>query len=193
MFSNLKRTIIRAAITASAFVAVTFVALSALAQATIPADPTADPLAFLNLVKQAIAGKQWALVATLAVIGLVALIRYGAGKLAVPYAGKWIGRAAAFFTTDRGGAILTLLVGVAGALVPVFAGGVFTVQAILDGVILGITSAGGYVMIKKIIWPSGVDRAQFASAVGNAAGAAAGTAAAADPAAALAAANAKKP
>lgn len=176
---------------AVAFIAATLYSLVAFAQAVI-VDPLSDPIAFFNTVKNAIANKQWGLVAAIVVVGLVAFVRWGAKKGAVAWAGKWAGKACAFLTTDRGGILLTLITGVATSLASVFVGGVVTVQTVFDGVMLGITAAGGYVAIKKLIWPSGADTTQTVAAIGAAAGAKAAADAANDPAAALNAVN-KKP
>jgi hypothetical protein len=96
-----------------------------------------------DLVTQLLAAanqKNWWLVGVLAVIGLVAAIR----KLAA-YTDKL-----KFFLTDRGGAILALAAGIAGSLVTAAVSGGINLQTLLNGVILGVTSAGGYNVVKKI-------------------------------------------
>lgn len=149
------------------------------------ADPSADPdlLTIARLVLEAARGRNWALVGALVLSLLIALVRRFAGRIAVSFAGRVVGRAAAWLTTDRGGALLALLAGVAAALAAAFgAGGGVSVQTVLDGLVAGVTAAGGYAVLRKLLFPSGADRAQQVVAVATAVGeaASAGPEAAAD-------------
>ena len=138
--------------------------------------PAADPdlLTVARLVLEAARGRNWALVGALVLSLLIALVRRFAGRIAVSFAGKLAGRAAAWLTTDRGGALLALLAGVAAALAAAFgSGGGVSVQTVLDGLVAGVTAAGGYAVIRKLLFPSGADRAQQVVAVSTAVGVAA--------------------
>lgn len=121
-----------------------------------------DPNALFQLVLARIKAGDWKAVVALAVVGFVWLVRkYGALKFPV-------------LKTDRWSALLTLLSGVVGGAAYVFVnGGTVDARAVFDGVMVGATAAGGYVLVKKIVWP---DDAKLAAD-------AAGTATAADPSA----------
>jgi hypothetical protein len=88
--------------------------------------------------------KNWYLLGVLVVVGLVGLIRKFVGKV------KYL----SFFATDRGGAILALVAGLAGALGIDALNGVVDIATMLDGLKLGLASAGGYVVVKRIVWPA---------------------------------------
>jgi uncharacterized membrane protein HdeD (DUF308 family) len=65
--------------------------------------------------------------------------------------GRWVG----FFKTDRGGAVMALIVGVLGTVASLLlAGGKFQFGMLLDGLLAAFTAAGGYATIKKMISPS---------------------------------------
>lgn len=62
--------------------------------------------------------------------------------------------ASKFVNTDAGGATLTLLMGVAGSVATVLMSSApLTVGAVWSGIVMGITAAGGYVMIKRLLGP----------------------------------------
>ncbi len=153
------------------------VAPAPLAMAPIVVAPAADETDFLalaSLVIDAARGRNWALLDALVLSLLIALVRKFASRLAVSFAGRAVGKAAAWLTTDRGGALLALLAGVAAALAAAFgSGGAVSVQTVIDGVVAGITAAGGYAVLRKLLFSSGKDRAQQVQAVAGAVGAAA--------------------
>lgn len=137
-------------------------------------EPEADLLALARLVIDAARGRNWALLGALVLSLLIALIRRFASRLAVSFAGKAVGRAAAWLTTDRGGALLALLAGVAAAFAAAFgSGGAVSAQTVVDGLVAGITAAGGYAVLRKLVFPSGADRAQQVRATSAAVGEAA--------------------
>jgi hypothetical protein len=119
--------------------------LSMLATVVIP-DPTVDPIAFITQLFGAGRSGAWAVVATLLLVGLVAIVRKFGGKLVEKLAG------------DRAGAILGFLSGFAPALAAaVLAGpvGVLSyVDAIGQAIVAGCAVAGLYVVPKKILKPS---------------------------------------
>ncbi len=131
-----------------------------------------DALALLNLIVSAARGRNWALLGALVLSLLVWAVRKFASRVAVAFAGKLLGRAAAWLTTDRGGALLALLAGIASALAVAFASG-FSWGLLLDGVVAGVTAAGGYAVVRKLCFPSGKDAAQAVAANAAAVGAAA--------------------
>jgi len=125
----------------------------ALAQAL---DPGTDPSSFLLQIVKAIQGGDWRGLAVLVAIGLTwAAKKYGA-KL-------W-----PFLGTARGGAALALGLGVIGTLIPALAGGApITAKLAIDAVLFGLTSIGGWVGVRRIVW--GDVSAQVAAAAGAAA------------------------
>lgn len=92
-----------------------------------------------NLIYQAVRSGNWRLIAAACLIVIVwALRRWGAAH--------W-----AFLASDRGGALLALLGGVAGAFMNALAAGAdISIVLILDGLSVGLTAAGGFVAVKKI-------------------------------------------
>lgn len=126
-------------------------------------DPTSmDPNALIQLVIACVKAGDWKAVVALAVVGFVWLVRkYGSLKFPA-------------LKSDRWSAVLTLISGIVGGAAYVFInGGTVDARAVFDGVTVGATAAGGYVLVKKIIWP---DTAKLAADV-------VGTATAADPSA----------
>lgn len=105
-------------------------------------DPEADPGGFLHALFAAARGGQWRLLAAALLIGLVYLARRFAGK-AIPY-----------LRTDRGGVILTLTLGIlAGIATALGTAAPFSASLILGGVLTGMTAAGGWVMLRRLISP----------------------------------------
>lgn len=104
---------------------------------------------------------QWKAVAAILAIGAVWALR------------KFGGRYLPFLKTDRGGALLTLATGVVGGIGhALLTDAPVTAELLSDGLAVGVTAAGGYVIVKRIIWPSDAKKAADA----------AGAAAAKDPA-----------
>lgn len=56
--------------------------------------------------------------------------------------------------TDRGGALLALVVGVAGAFATALAAGApLGFGLVYDGLVMGVTAAGGFVVLKRLVAP----------------------------------------
>jgi hypothetical protein len=104
-------------------------------------DPGADPSSFLLAIVAAIQGGDWRGLAVLVAIGVTwAAKKYGAKVW------PWLG-------TARGGATLALVLGFTGTLVPALAGGAsITPKLVIDGVLFGLTSIGGWVGVRRLIW-----------------------------------------
>lgn len=104
-----------------------------------------DPGAFFNAVVAAIQGGQWRVVAVLGVIALVWVAkRYGSKR--------W-----AFLGTSRGGALLALAAGLVSTFAPaILAGTPFNLKLVLDAVMLGVTAAGGWVMVRRLAFGENV-------------------------------------
>lgn len=115
---------------------------SAAVPALNPPDPGLDPLGFGRQLIEAAKTKAWRPLIALVLAGMVFLgRRYGA---------KWI----PWFKTDRGGAALVLGVGVLGSLATVlFSGAALGLGVLVDGVVMGVTAAGGYIVLKRLVWP----------------------------------------
>lgn len=117
--------------------------LFALAQ-VIP-DPGADSGAFFNQLLDALAKGQWRVVGILAAIGVVYLLRQGATRLP--------GGLGTFFQSSRGGAVIALLGGVVTALAGILiGGGPINAALLINGVVLGIGAAGGWTVLRRLIW-----------------------------------------
>jgi hypothetical protein len=108
----------------------------------VPPSP-ADGNAYAQLVLQALDSKNYHLLAALAVIGLTwAAKKYGT-SIPAPVG--------PFLKTDRGGAILVLLMGVGAAIGNgLYAGAPFSLNFLVHGLVLGVTAAGGFNLATKI-------------------------------------------
>ena len=108
-----------------------------------PVDPGADPAGWLQSVVGAYHARAWHLLISLVLLGVVAAIRaWGPAK----------------WKRDRAGVIINIASAIVLVLVSsAMAGRTFSARWLLDGVALGITAAGGYVTIKKLLWPSDSD------------------------------------
>ncbi len=97
--------------------------------------------AFFRLVYDAVTSKNYALIASLAVVAVVYLVRrYGGTKFPV-------------LKTNRGGAVLALVTSVAGAAATAFLGGVpFGAAVLLKALGVGFMAAGGFSVVKKIVF-----------------------------------------
>jgi hypothetical protein len=109
---------------------------------TVP-DPESDFAGFAKLFKEAAKNGNWKLLAVLLVIGIVwALRKYG---VLIPKVGD-------FLKSARGGAILTILTGVFGVIAAgLVSSGKFSAGLIWDGILLGLTAAGGWTIVKKLL------------------------------------------
>lgn len=113
------------------------------AGATATPDPGVDPTAYAKDALDAMRTKNWRMLAALALIGLT----WAGRKFAI----KLPGKAGAFFATDRGGAVLALLMGIFGGMgTALFAAKAFGWHLLTDGIVMGFTAAGGYAVLRKI-------------------------------------------
>lgn len=102
---------------------------------------------FAQTLLNAIQHKQWQLVAALALIAVVAGLRWLAPRI-----NDTIGSA---LSSDRGGTILTLVGGEAGAIAnALIAGQPITLTLILSGLSVGVLGVGGYTALKRIARPT---------------------------------------
>ncbi len=138
---------------------VAFIALAlalpflALAQAVAIPDPS-NTDAFLGAIVQAIAGGQWRAVVVLVAIGAVYFLKTGGARIP--------GAIGLFLGTSRGGAILALAFSVVTGLgAMLLAGQPITVKAVIDILLLGFTTIGGWVGVRRIL---GLDVASKAAA-----------------------------
>ncbi|MCP3103838.1 hypothetical protein LZ198_33660 [Myxococcus sp. K15C18031901] len=122
--------------------------------------------AFAQLLLDAVTSRNYALVASLVVVVLVYLLRKF-GSAFVP-----------FFNTDRGGAVLVLAVSLAGAVANALAAGAsFSLALVLTAVKVALTAAGGFTLIKRLLFgDAAIESAEVAGEI--AAGQVAGKAAA---------------
>lgn len=98
---------------------------------------------YVDTVSKAVSAGRWGLVAALAVVGLVWTAR------------KWGGRYWPALRTDRGGAGLALALSFATVAAGYIAAGrAWTPQLVFDGIIVAVTAAGGFGLVKKLIAPS---------------------------------------
>lgn len=96
--------------------------------------------AFAKLALEAATSKNWALLLSLALVAVV----WGLRKVGKP----------TFIKTDAGGAVSVLLMSGLGAVVTALvAGQPFTWPLVLSALQVGFTAAGGYSVLKKLLWP----------------------------------------
>jgi hypothetical protein len=108
---------------------------------TIP-DPSTSFGAYAQLVFQAVQSSNWKVLVIIVMVGLTYVVKeYG-------------GRAWPWLDTDRGGAVLALAVGVLGSMANALAASAaISPQLLLNGFLMGVTAAGGYNVVKKILFP----------------------------------------
>jgi hypothetical protein len=127
-------------------------AVLAPAAAAIPTmpDPEGNLAGFAGAVYQAFAAKNWGVLIALVLVGLVFLARRFGSK-------AW-----PFLSTDRGGALLSLVGGLGlSVFAAATAAGTPTVLRVLStGLLMTVTASGTYVLIKKLLFPSGADQVQ---------------------------------
>lgn len=116
--------------------------LTTVVTSTVP-DPESDFIGFAKLFKEAAKNGNWKLLAVLLVIGIVwAARKYG---VLIPKVGD-------FLKSPRGGAILAILTGVFGVIATgLAASGKFSAGLVWDGLLLGLTAAGGWTVVKKLL------------------------------------------
>ncbi len=116
----------------------------ALGFAQVVPDP-GNPDTFVQAVLNAVAAEQWGVVAILVAVAAVYVLRLVATRLP--------GALGAFFATKRGGAVTALLGGIVTALAGFVLGGKgISVPLLLSGLVLGIGAAGGWNVVKDLIW-----------------------------------------
>lgn len=110
---------------------------------------------FARHLLDAVTSRNYALLAALVVVVLVYLLR------------KFGGRFIPFFNTDRGGAVLVLGVSLAGAVANALAAGApFSLALLLTALQVALTAAGGFTIIKRILFGSAaIARAELAGAL----------------------------
>jgi hypothetical protein len=121
---------------------------------------TDDPLAGFKTLVDLIASKQWPLAATMGVVILIGLARR--------YGGKYI----PWLLTNRGGAVLSLLFAACESLVlALTSGAVGWVPVLTAAIGLFLKNMAVFTAFKKIVAPSGADKAQDVAVLAGAAGA----------------------
>lgn len=130
----------RAFLVSVVFVGISLVGVAAFGS-SVP-DPS-DPSAFVAALSSAITAHRWSVLAALLVIALVWLARrYG------PMKWEWL-------RGDRGGAALALVGSILVTLATDIASGKsFSALWLMDALMLGMTAAGGYSVVRKLIAPS---------------------------------------
>lgn len=104
-----------------------------------------DVVGIVKKAQEAGHDKNWSILFIIAsvVVGLTWLLRKFGG-LFIP-----------FLKTDRGGAVTVLVLGVAGGLVNALAAGSsVTLDVVVSGMGVGFMSAGGFTVLKKLLFPS---------------------------------------
>lgn len=105
-------------------------------------DPGADAGGFAAALLDASRSKNYRGLVALGLMAIVFAVRR--------FGSKWF----AHLGTDRGGALAALLIGVAGAYANALAAGAAIGWGLAyDGLLMGATAAGGWVVVKRIIWP----------------------------------------
>lgn len=104
------------------------------------AEPVVEDLA--KALFEAISQGRWDLVAALVVVLIVLVVRrFGPSKIP-------------FLRTDAGGVILVLATALSGAVASALAAGqVFSLALLYTAFKIAAAAAGGYSMIKKLVWP----------------------------------------
>lgn len=123
----------------------TFFVIYTTQQAAALPDP-ADFLGYTQGILDAVEHGNWWVLAALLLTGLVAAVRALVPKFSEKY--QWL-------KTDRGSAVLVLGMAALGAAATTIAAWTAPNWALLGtAVLVAVSSAGGYVLIKKIFWPS---------------------------------------
>ena len=104
-----------------------------------------DPLTFAQEFFNAAKSKDLRLVVIFSIIAVVFVMR------------RWGQRLVPWFNTDRGGAGLALAMGLLGQVVLMLsAGAPFTAWLLVEGLINGVTAAGGVVVLKRLLNPQDI-------------------------------------
>jgi len=128
--------------------------------------PEADLSAFAGSILAAFQARNWALLTALALLAIVFAARKFGGKL-------W-----PFLVTDRGGALLSLVGGLALSIAAAASapGQTGFGAVLLSGLLMAVTASGTYALLRKLLFPSGAQLAEESGAKGAATQAAAGDA-----------------
>jgi len=104
-----------------------------------------DPLTFAQEFFNAAKSKDLRLVVIFSIVAVVFALR------------RWGQRLVPWFNTDRGGAGLALAMGLLGQVVLMLsAGAPFTAWLLVEGLINGVTAAGGVVVLKRLLNPQDI-------------------------------------
>ena len=128
--------------------------------------PEADLSAFAGSILAAFQARNWALLTALALLAIVFAARKFGGKL-------W-----PFLVTDRGGALLSLVGGLALSIAAAASapGQTGFGAVLLSGLLMAVTASGTYALLRKLLFPTGANLAEESGAKGAAVQAAAGDA-----------------
>lgn len=130
---------------------------AAIVYAQAPAAADAQPDSFvaaISAVGKAFATRDWRALAAALLVLIVMGVRWLAGVKTQGLPPK-LAAFLSWLRTDRGGAVTALVVGIlsaAGALLA--AGGPITWSVIVSGLVNAFVAAGGYALVKKLLWPS---------------------------------------
>ena len=139
---------------AAFFSALTF-AYTAFAQADVLADPIASIDGVAKLVLDAIANKNYGLLAAV----VVSIATFGLRKW------PWLGAKVPFLKTKLGGILLPLVGSIAGALATSLAAGQpITVGLVVKAVTVGVTASGAWAIFKNAMEHANDDKAAEAGA-----------------------------
>lgn len=106
-------------------------------------DPENDPGGFISATLDAAKSGQWRILAGFLLVGLVWAAR------------KWGSGVAPWLKTDRGGAALVLALALLGGVATtLLSGQAFAWGLLVNSLSMAFTAAGGYAVLKKILWPS---------------------------------------
>lgn len=157
--------LLRVVLVACALYGAASVVEDALARAQVAAPPPTEDLGSLSQFLFAqIQGGNWRYAAAaLLVLSVYCLKRWlptiesAAARVALtPGMPAWevkVLSSVAWFNTDRGGAALSLLLGVAGAVGHSLLAGKFSWNVLVDGVGMGVTAAGGWTVFNRMARP----------------------------------------
>ena len=118
--------------------------LASLAFGQTTPDPSKDLGGYAKALYDATAGHHWVLLVGLVLMG----VTWGVRKLVPMIHGK----VGAWLNTDRGGALLSLGLGLVGGIATAFAAGkAVTFQLLASAVVASWTASGGWSQLKKIL------------------------------------------
>lgn len=116
--------------------------------------PSDDPVQLVPQLVAAFAAHDWRTVGALGIVLFVMLVRWAA-RLKTEGLPPWLAKALGWLRTDRGGAALSLTLGLLAAVGSLLAsGGTITLATILSGLVNAAIASGGFVLVKKLFWPA---------------------------------------